>query len=106
VLSQSKIINFYKIHKENDNNKKERLDEITQVEKIETNPEDYLLCTLSLHSNNVNCIRFSPDGKSLAACSDDKSISISIFQNDTWMLKKQIFNHHENDILGFFIFFK
>jgi WD40 repeat protein len=90
IIEKDEIIEKYKI------------DKYTTDEKYKEN----LISELNVHNNNVNCVRFSPDGNFLAACSDDLSISIStntfLNEKEIWVQKKQIFNAHIQDILGYF----
>eukprot|EP01127_Copromyxa_protea_P009023 TRINITY_DN2093_c0_g1_i1.p1 TRINITY_DN2093_c0_g1~~TRINITY_DN2093_c0_g1_i1.p1 ORF type:complete len:975 (-),score=170.65 TRINITY_DN2093_c0_g1_i1:84-3008(-) len=40
--------------------------------------EGTMLAELSHHSNGVNCVRWSPNGKYLATCSDDQSVVLCV----------------------------
>lgn len=70
-----------------------------------------LLASLQRHDRCVNCVRFSPDGKYLAAGSDDATVSLHQFYGKTtgsiggfsnkedWRCIK-LFRDHSQDVLG------
>ena len=74
------------------------------VTTVKTDSRQYLLKEISVHNSNVNCIRFSPSGKYIAAASDDHTVSLTKMikpntPKEDWKHFK-IFKAHTSDVLS------
>ncbi|KAF0973364.1 hypothetical protein FDP41_008571 [Naegleria fowleri] len=75
-----------------------------QVKTVKTDASKFLIKEITTHSSNVNCVRFSPNGKFLAAASDDYSVSLSKVtkagtEKEDWKHYK-LFKSHQMDVLS------
>ncbi|KAG2373482.1 hypothetical protein C9374_012089 [Naegleria lovaniensis] len=75
-----------------------------QVKTVKTDASKFLIKEITTHSSNVNCVRFSPDGKYLAAASDDYSVSLSKVtkagtEKEDWK-HNRLFKSHQMDVLS------
>jgi protein HIRA/HIR1 len=98
---------------------KQTLDANIELRSFETAAQNQVICTLEYHQNPVNCLKFSPNGRMLAACSDDFTVSVyhcptlldrrhippssqsnSFNKNlEDWNFYK-LFRKHNKDVLG------
>ncbi|KAL0481357.1 hypothetical protein AKO1_012729 [Acrasis kona] len=96
---------------------KTKIDDKVEIHLLSTKSKNELVCELDYHQNPINCIKFSPNGKMLAACSDDFTVSIYYcdelmdLSNTTlavegfnkniedWKFYK-LFRKHNKDVLG------
>lgn len=111
---------MYALRKPSQVQEKRQLDEVTDLQSLSTDIQHELVCVLEYHQNPINCVRFSPNGRLLAACSDDFTVSVYHCANlvnlkntdknverngsfnknlEDWNFYK-LFRKHNKDVLG------
>lgn len=99
---------------------KQTLDSNIEMNVASNPTQNQVVCTLEYHQNPINCVKFSPNGKLLAACSDDFTVTVYHCQNlvdlkqvpatstpttgfsknvEDWNFFK-LFRKHNKDVLG------
>ncbi|KAL9648705.1 hypothetical protein ABK040_003643 [Willaertia magna] len=101
--------NNYLIKRDEESNEKIQETPLLQSEEykistVKSKLNEFLIKEINIHQSNVNCIRFSPNGKYLAAASDDSRVSITKLvkantENEDWKHFK-LLSEHKGDVLA------